>query len=491
MLLFAGYAVAIVIGWFFARAERSKETITQTAPSKSSSQLSATPLSSDSLLNRLLEPRERKSPKTWQKELSQSYPPSEDPEKAFLDLYRKLESSLGETLSKTDPEDYELNPELALLGHRFGQWFEADPVAAVRNFAAMEEGFVRGRLRYHYFWPKLEERLSEDGIRASTAWLEEAYGSMPDEVISHSFTEVGRTGSVEDFLYLKQTQPDWFKDDQYIDWIGQEWPFEERDAFISLLPDENKAQAILNTARLHAESGSLDWVLSLLNDETIPETVKESLKKRSWDMFNVISGSDRSIAERATLLNEFGHFDGMSVPATRAQIVFQDLRSFLAEGDVLYAVRHGQMTGQDVYEDVMGANPRMAAQAKQVRSQVFRFVAENNIEEALTLYDDPNTQDVQRSHAAHWWFSNANPNQFYELVANLDPGNPNVSRGLNEGWSRQATQNLNRFGDTYLQWVNELPAGPNRDLALEKIAENGRKEFPAIAKAAQTILDSQ
>ncbi|MGJ8725328.1 MAG: hypothetical protein ACSHYB_12280 [Roseibacillus sp.] len=486
-LLGLAYLCVAGLGWFFA--QKKEPSITDQEQGTKSSQALTSQVSGSQLLEQLI-PTKKSSNQTTQ-EAEFTLPSSDDPRKDFRRLYDSLQSSgsgSGSGLSSTDPL------LLDKLSFRLREWLHIDPVAALQELNSLDQSADKVSTVHALFFEQLAELLEQNGLRDSLAWLPDAYKLNPTTFSSSFFELLGKTGNLADLQLIKNQYPEWLNNNRSVESMAQHWPFERRAELLQKLEEDFQSQAILKISLSEGGSEGLDWFLSIYRDEATSPLLKTQLGKNNHRVNELIQNSGVSIERRADLAREFGRYRGMSDHAANSQVIYQDLRGFLnnSNTDRLYAFDNGQVSATELYDSLLKELPTMSTQADEARSQLFRSLAEINPEAAAQLYQGAGQEalDWQKLYAARWWFHRANPETFFKMVQSvqLDFNDPKVNSYLTDSWKTKTQTNLSIYGSDYLTWVDQLPEGSNRDLALEAIINSGN---PTFAKGAQLLIEKQ
>jgi hypothetical protein len=157
------------------------------------------------------------------------------------------------------------------------------------------------------------------------------------------------------------------------------------------------------------------------------------------------------------------------------QISTVDIHELMENGtDYRYAFRHGAMTADEILTAVKAQFPELAAASDyETRVRVFNELASEDAETAYSLIAGlPEQQRINAVlHQSRWSFRDNSPEMFYDMI-NLAPGPDNAEAAPQraDAWNAYAPGAYREYGDAYLDWVRELPAGANRDAARASLA---------------------
>ena len=158
----------------------------------------------------------------------------------------------------------------------------------------------------------------------------------------------------------------------------------------------------------------------------------------------------------------------------------QDVANVLDTGrDWRYAYKNGTATMEEIYASVAAQLPQLAATSPEaIRGQLFRELAEDNGAAALKLLDGlPDQQKWETAITApRDMFNQVDPQDFYDFLQHI-PADPAVT-GANvwdqrlEAWNTKTATSLRMLGENYVEWVENLPPGPDREMAAFAILKS-------------------
>lgn len=152
-----------------------------------------------------------------------------------------------------------------------------------------------------------------------------------------------------------------------------------------------------------------------------------------------------------------------------------DINELMKTGpDYRYAFRHGAMTADEILAAVRETFPELAAAPdSETRVRVFNKLASEDAQAAFSLI--AHLPEEQRNlaviHQSRWTFRDTPPDAFYDTI-NLAPGPDSAEAGAQRAdtWFTYGSSAYRKYGEYYLDWVRELPAGVNRDAARSTLA---------------------
>ncbi len=427
-------------------------------------------------------------------ELRTDLPATADPAGTFYELLESMEKSGelagGELLT---PEQAEA---LALLGVRYAQWFEADPLAALEAVAGSTSPNVQ--LTNAMYVDRITKGLLErQGLRHAMEWLPKVNPSWIG--YQHVARDIGSRGEMDDWRWLMSEHAD-LANDRYFeaatDSLGHHWPLESRDELVRELEGPMKVRALYGLASRMEGTAGVEWLRSWIDSgdlsrQEIAEIADSHMATR------LAAQAGGSLEEQLEILRELGVGGGQVDHSRMVRMlggaVEQSLTASTSGNAWLHAFRHGHIPADEVYENVLAVVPDPGPEELEFRSHVFRHLAEEDVDRAGALLEDMPKQeaDLHKAYAARWAFFNVDPERYYDLVSSIPTdGNPELTEHLREAWKGESAGNLERFGDAYAEWVLALPAGPHRKWALEGLGEASRTQFPSIhSQIAQALED--
>ncbi|MFC7335625.1 hypothetical protein ACFQY0_00430 [Haloferula chungangensis] len=417
--------------------------------------------------------------------------PSSDPQATFQALLGEIDQLGLRQKDKLTEKDLDA---LAHLAVRFTHWLNADPHAAIKALPALGSG-TAGMMAAHFIMSILEEATQKQGLQKTMEWIVDL--SPPHLAVQHLSIYLGKQGDIEELRwYLTEHAdfpvPEWAESLQAA--IASRWPIEERDALISELSGDGKLRALMTLAERMDGSEGLEWIQTMMANGLIDANELQSLTEGN-QLREFIRELDSPLDERIELMKEFGYAPEKITPSFKAyQIVRPEVNQALYGPDAkdwLYWFRSGEMSAQEVYDGVLEEIPDLGTGIDAFRNQMFRHLAEDDLERAMELVTGgPEVQNMMRASAANWHFHSVDPNEFYALTSSItDIDNPKIQKQLSNGWKNKASGNLERYGESYLQWVAALPEGPNRIWALEGLEHASRNKHPEINSQVTTLLN--
>jgi hypothetical protein len=403
----------------------------------------------------------------------------------------EFQKKLGEmiALGTGRPDDEKRQMELAVW---FGQWVDTDPGAALAYLAeAYAAGGLAQKWADNYLWRVAKNAVAEKGVSFFV-------GALPENpelfmLTSRSvFEDVAKRASLADLEWLKANAPGYFTDRNAGKNLAREWPVERRDELLAALDPQGVAAAVAGLIGRMDEGG--DWVLQKLkNNEFPPEVVREMAAGDLGEYFRSINGV--SIEQRLEIMGLLGTLGNIGEDRAKNEMIFNSIRNrFFGRDtdDSLYGLRHGTMTAAEVLARAVETMPDPGKHTGEYNSQMFRTMAEENLPAAMELLSDmpPEQQEKEKALAARWWFRDADPQDFFNLVQDLNAtGDDGTKAMMQDAWNDKSRAYLDRYGASYLEWVRALPEGVDRTQALKSVAASGSN--PRLAAQARTLLEKK
>lgn len=410
--------------------------------------------------------------------LRKSMAVSPDPAAEFRKKFAALEHLFADL-----PDD---DPRLLELAVLLGQWVDADAKSAL---AFLAEGYSSGgltaKLADTYLWRIAKRVVAENGVRDFVSALPE--NREITLIISRSvFEEVGKRASLADLEWLRTNAPWFFTDMSVGRNLARQWPLERRDELLAQLDPASAAAAV--SQMVGRMEGGGEWVAQQLKDGAFsPEIVAAMAVGDLGQYFSTIKGV--SIEQRLEIIGLLGSLGSMGEDRVKNEMIFNSIRNrfFGREtDDSLYGLRHGTLTAAEVIERAQETMPDPGKHAGEFNSQMFRTLAEENLTAAMQMLSGmpAEQQEKEKAYAARWWFRDADPDDFYNLVRDLNAtGDDSTKAMMQDAWNDKARFHIGRYGAAYLDWIKALPDGVDKTQALRSVvAAGGNARLAAQAR---------
>ena len=369
------------------------------------------------------------------------------------------------------------------LQSRMLHWMRADPKGMIAFLSTSEDEAVKNYGR-HFLNGTAQAALMRTGPEAAVEWLK------IDKRFANDFQGAiaWKLGEAGDFAQLERVRgnvdaKDW---PNFRNSILGTWPVEKADDLLALARSENNPGILSYYASQH-NAGA--WLLKQLNSDTLDDAAKEMIKKRPEFRQLMVNSQDVDFETRIGYLSAFEK--EKSVEQLKLEIGGRDVTRALNDGrDWRYAFRNGAVTADEVYQGMISQLPDLAsASPEALKLQLYKELAEDNGTAALKLLDDVPAEKRWETamKSPRWMFNDINPQDFYNFLQQI-PAEPNEEVWtLRLGaWADRSNRNHNRLGSDYVQWVEALPQGVDREMAsynLLKTTGNGDPELNARLRA--------
>ena len=258
---------------------------------------------------------------------------------------------------------------------------------------------------------------------------------------------------------------------QFVRNLGTGWPDDQLDSLIKLAVACDDPMIALGHNMNSPGHGS--YIAGLLADESLPEDFRQQISQNEM--------ARQSLARDVNLPLEMRLENG----ADRNQIVRNDVLHLLtAERDWAHAFRTGEATAQEVLDTISAGTPDLAkAEPDAIREQVFRNLAEENPTRAMELLE--NLPEAERDQLALFTsrshFDSVEPHKFLELLEQVPADTPEQWEGRLDAWNRRGFTNHERLQDGYVEWIQQLPPGIDREMGLYSLARAVDAGNPELA----------
>ncbi|MDB6076702.1 MAG: hypothetical protein JWO82_449, partial [Akkermansiaceae bacterium] len=253
--------------------------------------------------------------------------------------------------------------------------------------------------------------------------------------------------------------------------VAQAWPAERRDDLLKWAVSENRPE-LLNEANSFGDSAG--WLVKISTDPSVPENFRTMLKNNPATQ--AVINMDPAIPVAARL-----EADKSTTVRTLAWLDID--KTFRGPVDWMHRFQTGQATPEEVRSAVTAATPLLAAtHPGELNGILYTKLAEADPQRALTLLEGlPADQRAATIVAAS---ANASyggaPDQFLTMLSQA-PDTPETRDQRLLAWELRSQNYLQVIPGDYLHWLDRMPAGIDRDLALYAAAENIRHSNPAQA----------
>lgn len=259
---------------------------------------------------------------------------------------------------------------------------------------------------------------------------------------------------------------------QFAQNIGSAWPDDQLDALTRLAVECDEPMLAIGHKVHSPEQGT--YLAGLLADESLPEDFRRRISENENARYGI--ARDPRVPLEIRLQNG----------AARDQLVRGDVQYLLAaDRDWGNAFRNGQATAQEILDHIYAGTPELAKlEPDAIRELVFRELAEENPAQAMALLKDlPEAERdelallTSRSH-----FENVEPHKFLEMIQQVPVDTPAQWEGRLDAWNRRGFTNHERLQDGYVEWIQQLPPGIDREMGLYSLARAVDAGNPELAR---------
>jgi len=365
------------------------------------------------------------------------------------------------------PWDAESHRDVAALCYH---WLAEDPKAYFEWLGSDRQRLNKMGSIIYEIGPELYRRLGAEGVLPMVA----VAGSQNYQISSDLARSVAKSGDTAAVAKAREMLSD--ENWQYFSRnVGTEWPNGKLPDLIKLAVECDEPLIVIGH-RLHGDQGS--FIAGLIADESLPEDFRKRISENQFAREGLARDPKVPLELR---LQGGGNLD---------QVMRSDVGRVLSEErDWCFAVRHGQASAQEVLDAIRASTPEIAEKEPEaLRTWVFRELAEENPKEAMTLLKD--MPEEERSEMALTYsrihFQDVEPAKFLELMEQIPADTPEQWEGRLDAWNRRGFTNHERLQEGYVDWVQALPPGLDREMGLYSLARAVQAGNPALAAKLRT-----
>jgi len=273
--------------------------------------------------------------------------------------------------------------------------------------------------------------------------------------------------------------------------------FENGDALLERILSSEKPNATALRSFLrnpnHPQKELVSWTEDLLGSDVLPKEVEKRVRGiYAWWLKGV--ARDLPPQERIDLAHKY---NGGDKGGTIDEACQSDVSDFLNKGelDYRYQFRHGRLSSEEILADLKSQQPEMlAAYPKEILSRLYQELAEEDPLAAVSILDQVNEPDwanTIRYDSASTMFANISPDVLLAQSQSLPrPNNESEEENRYSAWKNRSDDLLTRHGEDFVQWIIEMPSGPDKDSAIRWTSKYAQKIFPERAEAIAAQLDA-
>jgi hypothetical protein len=199
-------------------------------------------------------------------------------------------------------------------------------------------------------------------------------------------------------------------------------------------------------------------------------------------------------------LNKLSNTNPKADPRETAvrNVIFADVgKTMIDPGfrDVLQSFSEGKIDAVAVLDAVNAAKPELAAYPDLVRDQVYGTLVGKKPAAALKLLEGlPEAERYQKVNTMAYYAmgTTPDPQRVFELF-DASPYKPELGPEAPRAmaWLRVSSMSYSIYGDDYLVWLKQQPAGATRDIAIKAMAQQLEKTEPAKAAELRDMQPTQ
>lgn len=376
--------------------------------------------------------------------------------------------------------------EVAALFHR---WLESDPAAALEYANSLQDNvgfFVTGAAYGIEFW----------GETADLAKIQDLVLATPNKITSIFLSnQLGRrTGQAGDFaafaaMYEAMTS----HRAEFADAVGKNWPAGEGGELMEFALEHKELSMLGNALQRVKAEEVIEWLDKAMAADGKDMQVERLMMNYGWKILD--THRDELGLEGTLALRE--RFDslsdkrGESTPREFAakSVINSDVQKAMSDAafrDVMYSFMEGTTDAAAVLASVKAAVPDSGeAFPDLVQDQVYAVLVAKKPAAAVELLAGlPEAERYQKVNelAYHAIGINPRPERIHELFEAV-PHESGVGQeaAREAAWHRVGSKAYALYGDDYLVWLKQLPAGPNRDMAVSAMVQQLERTEPAKA----------
>ncbi len=254
------------------------------------------------------------------------------------------------------------------------------------------------------------------------------------------------------------------------------WPFAKADGFMRLAASEKAPLSLILYAKSQGTEG-ISWLQRQLASGNMDPAFRDTIL-RNGDYHRLMYDSPHlPFGERLEVVKSFN--PEKSEEQMKLELGVYDVVKTLNSGrDWRYAFHSGAATAEQIYQEIAGRLPELAAEAPEsLKLQLFKELSEFGGPGAINLLDDlpPEKKWEMAAKAPQWQFNEGNPQDFHDFLQAIpaDAGGKAWDMRL-QAWESKTGGNRNRFGRQYAGWVLGLPDGIDAEIAAYALLKRGQ-----------------
>lgn len=315
--------------------------------------------------------------------------------------------------------------------------------------------------------PELYRRLGAAGVLPLLAMTTD----FKDQIRADLALSIAKNGDAagvsEAKAVLGADSQDWKTFARY---VGIHWPDDKLAALVKLAVECDEPIIAIGH-KIYRDQGA--YIAGLLADQSLPEDFRRRISENRFAREGLARDPKVPLETR---LQNGGNFN---------QLLKNDVGRLLTEDrDWAFAFRQGAASAQEIMDIVAAGTPDLAKREPDALWMlVFRELAEENPADAMTLLKDlpEDERNNQALYVSRTHFNDVEPDKFLELLQQVPADTPEQWEGRLDAWNLRSFTNHGRLQDGYVEWVQALPPGLDREMGLYSLARVVNESNPKLA----------
>ncbi|MES2661083.1 MAG: hypothetical protein V4689_20845 [Verrucomicrobiota bacterium] len=443
--------------------------------------------------------KEQKEGKSKYEELKATLRVAEDLKGACVAAIAGL--SGGEGHPDRTPDEWAAR--IAEFEVRVLHWMKQNPEEAM-DFLGTDPACAESELLHVLQEHVFIEVAKDNGVLRSMPWLTKHHATL-SILASVTVDEMKAGGGLALFTRIEEALVgsarekacrDLFLDQPgYLSSVGEATPFGDREKLLELAgkqPDAARKCALLAGFGRSSERAAT-WLLEWVGRGDLEGDLANQIKGNLGDAVLAIPSMDlekRVEARRATEGNEVKPRESII-----NELVGGDVTNLLEKGrDWRYEFRHGRASLDDIQSAVRGEVPIPPEAEEAVLVTLYRHLSEEDPARALPLLEGVSEERRRAALFEFTWTNHGDvePDTFLRFLADVpEPVTAQEIDFRTKGWNWKARGFLARYGDDYVEWVQQMPPGIDKDTAMNSLVWATREQNPAKARELNDRLYSK
>lgn len=373
---------------------------------------------------------------------------------------------------------------------KFYRWMEDDPQAALEFMNAFPDqsyGPLSSGISYGLeHWAektdpeKVKELVSASPEKGSSFMMMLGLGR-----------QIGGAADLASFTKLYQEVKPGMR--MAISSVADRWPVERAGELADFAMGQSDPFLLAGSLkRMTAKEGAA-WLSAALDTGGNEKALKQFAMNGG---LSILAAYDAELGyeEAVALWERFGRVTGDPANARQMaeqRLVSSEVQRFIGKGeinDVVQSFKEGKTDAAGVLAAIQSGLPDVSSgQPELVRDQVYGALVKIHPVAAVQLFADMTEEERFKkvnSLTATIMGTTPDPQFVYDLYEAV-PYRPELGPEADriDVWNRLSAKSYSIYGDDYIAWIRQLPAGRNRDMALTSMAAQLEKNDPEQAAA--------